>query len=108
MGVNMRGLIFGKTLESAEYRMEKLIQDYELYWSIVPEKIRKCRNEFSVVFKNGDYWQAVRFSENQRGRRANVLILDRNLNMNEIDLAKRALIEKPYGSVTYYYYEGKK
>ena len=74
---------------------------------IEPEKIRKCRNEFSVVFKNGDYWQALRFSENQRGRRANVLILDRNLNMNEIDLAKMALIEKPYGSVTYYYYEGK-
>ena len=104
----MRGLVFGATKISAEQRMEQLIQDYKKYWNIEPEKIRKCRNEFSVVFKNGDYWQALRFSENQRGRRANVLILDRNLNMNEIDLAKMALIEKPYGSVTYYYYEGKK
>ena len=102
----MRGIIFGKTTESAHYRMEKLIQDYKKYWCIEPDKIRKSRNQFSVVFTNGDYWSAVRFAENQRARRANILIIDRELSMNEINLAKYCLIENPYGSINYYYYKG--
>lgn len=98
----MKGLIFGATLKSAHTRLEKLIQDYKNYWNIEPEKIRKSLNEYSVIFTNGDCWQAFCFSENQRGRKANVILIDRNVSINDISIVEHCLVNKPYGSLSYY------
>ena len=97
----MRGLIFGATKISAEQRMEKLIQDYKNYWNIEPEKVRKSSNEYSVIFTNGDYWQAYKMHENCRGRKANVILIDKEIVYT--DIAEACLINKPYGSISYYY-----
>lgn len=98
----MKGLIFGATLKSAHTRLEKLIQDYKNYWNIEPEKIRKSSNEYSVVFTNGDYWQATCLSDHSRGRRANVILIDKNVSIKDIMIAERCLVNKPYGSLSYY------
>ena len=97
----MRGLIFGATKIRAEQRMETLIQNYKNYWNIEPEKIRKSLNEYSVVFTNGDYWQACVMHEGCRGRKANVILIDKEID--NIYIAEACLINKPYGSISYYY-----
>ena len=96
----MRGLIFGATKIRAEQRMEKLIQDYKNYWNIEPEKIRKSSNEYSVIFTNGDYWQAYKLHDSCRGRKANVILIDKEIDNTYI--AEYCLINKPYGSISYY------
>lgn len=98
----MKGLIFGATKIRAEQRMEKLIQDYKNYWNIEPEKIRKSSNEYSVIFTNGDYWQAAVLSDCSRGRRANVILVDKNVSIQDIMIAEHCLVNKPYGSLSYY------
>ena len=83
-------------------RMEKLIQDYKHYWNIEPERICKSSNEYSVVFQNGDYWNACRFSESQRGRKANIILVDKEIDNGDY-IIQACLINKPYGSISYYY-----
>ena len=97
----MRGLIFGATKTRAEQRMEKLIQDYKNYWNIEPDKIRKSLNEYSVIFTNSDYWQACKLHDGCRGRKANVILIDKEID--NVHIAEACLINKPYGSISYYY-----
>lgn len=98
----MRGIIFGATLESAYKKLEQLIQDYKNFWNIEYVKIRKSSNEYCVEFTNGDYWQTVRFSENQRGRKANVVLIDKNILPEDRYIAEMCVVRKPFGSIGYY------
>jgi hypothetical protein len=102
MGVNMKGLIFGATLKSAHTRLEKLIKDYKYYWDIEPERICKSSYDYSVIFQNGDYWHATRLSDHSRGRRAHVILVDKNVSIKDIMIAEHCLVNKPYGSLSYY------
>ena len=69
----MRGLIYGKTLKSAQLKLQHIINDYEFYKIATAEKIRP--NE--VIFSNGDYWCAFGYSEsNIRGRKCNIVYID--------------------------------
>ena len=97
----MKGIIFGATLNSAEQRMEKLIQDYKNYWNIEPDKVRKSSNEYLTVFQNGDVWQAYKMHDGCRGRKANVILIDKEIDNTYI--AEGCLINKPYGFISYYY-----
>lgn len=98
----MRGLIFGATTIRAYERLERLIQDYKDYWKIKPEKIRKNSNEYSVVFENGDVWQACGMHEGCRGRRANVVLIDEQVKCEYDAIAQHCATALPYSAIRYY------
>lgn len=98
----MRGLIFGATKRRAEQRMEKLIRDYKDFWKIKPEKIRKNSNEYSVVFENGDYWQACVMHDGCRGRRANVVLIDEKIKCEYDAIAHHCATAQPYSAIRYF------
>ena len=99
----MKGIVFGKKQEKAITKLNKIISDYEMYWNVKPINIRESRNEYSVTFSNGDTWQAVKFSENQRGRKGNIILLDEEIDSeNKITIAHCCCHNRPYGAVMYY------
>lgn len=99
----MRGIIYGATRENAEFRFDNLIKDYKTYWEIEPEELRKSRNELYVRFKNGDIWQGFKCNEsNVLGRRANVVLIDRTLNSEELFLRLLCIYAPPYSAIGYF------
>lgn len=98
----MKGLVFGLTLDRAQEKMDKIIEDYEFYWNIKPKKICSNRSGYSVIFENNDTWYAGSFFEGQRGRKANIIYVDRDLSINDMEIIKCCLINVPYGAINYY------
>lgn len=99
----MRGIIFGLTHERAYRRMDKLIQDYKDYWHIEPEKVSRTSNEYSVVFVNGDYWQACKLHDGCRGKRANVVYIDNEIDTDlEFNVAHHCATALPYSAIQYF------
>ena len=72
----MRGAIFGKTQESAEVKLQQIINDYEFYKiaSVVTKTFTKHHCE--VTFSNGDHWRTFYPADTARGYRGNVIYID--------------------------------
>ena len=101
----MKGIVYGKTFKRAEIQLQKIIEDYEKM-GMGPEniyKIRKSINNFSVEFLNGDYWIAVRASENSRVRACNIAYIDREIEPNIISCIIMPTIKSlPYQAYRFY------
>ena len=67
----MKGLVWGPTFKIADEQLEKIKQDYLNYHYSIEKEI-KGNHQHTIVFNNGDIWQALNFSESHKGRRANV------------------------------------
>ena len=99
----MTGLIYGKTLRSAEVKLQHIINDYEHYNIATVEKRNFSSRE--VIFSNGDYWRAFcANSSNTRGCKANVVYIDASIQDEEVLLnAQCAATAPPYQAIKYYY-----
>ena len=99
----MRGLIYGATRENVEFQFNELIKNYKTYWEIEPEELRKSSNELYVRFKNGDIWQGFRcHADNVLGRKANVVLVDRNLNSENLFHRILCTYAPPYSAIGYF------
>ena len=99
----MRGVIFGATIEKARRKLDTLIEEYQKYWDIVPTRVIKNYSTCRVQFANGDIWDAVRCTEsNVRGRRANVLLIDYDISLEDKHRISYCLVNYPYGAIGYF------
>ena len=102
----MRGAIFGKTQESAEVKLQQIINDYEFYKiaSVVTKTFTKHHCE--VTFSNGDHWRTFYPADTARGYRGNVIYIDAALVDDDDALlsAQCAATAPPYQAIKFYYY----
>lgn len=100
----MRGIVYGSTFEKAETQLEKIIEDYKMIGIEVNERhgLRVTRNSIDVDFTNGDWWTAVKASENSH-RRCNIAYIDHDIDPNIINcVIKPTITSYPYQAIMYY------
>lgn len=99
----MRGVIFGATTEKARKKLDTLIEEYQKCWNIIPARIIKNYSTYRVQFENGDIWDAVRCTEsNFRGRKANVILIDYDISLENKNRISYCLVNYPYGAIGYF------
>lgn len=98
----MKGNIYGSTIKIANQKLEQIIEDYKSMGYLVTRYAKTLTGSF-VEFINGDFWQAVRASENQRANRCNVAYIDRNIDQDIINCVIRpAITLNPFQAEHYY------
>ena len=99
----MRGVIFGATAEKARKKLDTLIEEYQKYWDIAPARIITNCSTYKVQFTNGDIWDAVGCTEsNFRGRKANVILIDYDISLENKHRISYCLVNYPYGAIGYF------
>ena len=99
----MRGVIFGATIEKARRKFDTLIEEYQKYWDIAPARIITNCSTCKVQFTNGDIWDAVGCTEsNFRGRKANVILIDYDISLENKHRISCCLVNYPYGAIGYF------
>lgn len=100
----MTGIIYGKTFERAENKLQKLVSDYGLYKNIEIKTQAHTRDRWAIEFSNGDIWQALRYTENATcGRRANIVYIDHKLADSDASLNARCVAcAPPFQAYSYF------
>ena len=98
----MKGIVWGKTFTSAIDKLDQIVAQYEQL-HIYPIRIIKSKNEYSIVYENGDYWRACLVNTSSRGYKCNISYIDNNIP-NEI--IKTIILPSttclPYQGIIYY------
>ena len=101
----MRGTVWGITRERARLKLWEIVEDYERMGIKPIRKVDSMSSSF-VEFDNGDYWVAIKASENQRGRRSNISYIDYAIPEAIINtIIKPATIALPFQAIRYYWAE---
>lgn len=98
----IKGIVWGKTLERALLKLEKIKSDYT-HANI--EVIKEQKNQWShfILFSNGDEWYAVSAAENQRGRRCNVSFIDDMIDTELVNTIIKPITKMPPFSIWQHY-----
>ena len=99
----MRGIVWGKTIERSQDKLEKIIGDYIAMGYKVLE-VRTTKHHTAILFDNGDYWQAIQATDNSRGQRCNVSYIDHELEkyISIISIIKHCTTAMPFHGITYF------
>lgn len=100
----MRGIVWGKTIERSQDKLEKIIGDYIMMGYKVLEA-RTTKHHTAILFDNGDYWQAIRATESSAlGQRCNVSYIDHELEeyITIIESIKAGTTVMPFHGTTYF------
>ena len=100
----MRGIVWGKTIERSREKLEKIVDDYIKMGHKILEK-RATKHHTTILFDNGDYWQAIRATESSGlGRRCNISYIDHELTkyITTIEQIKACTTTMPYHGFTYF------
>lgn len=100
----MRGIVWGKTIERSQDKLEKIISDYIIMgYKVLEAKTTKYHT--AILFDNGDYWQAIQATESSvRGRRCNISYIDNELEkyISTIEQIKTCTTLMPFHGITYF------
>lgn len=82
----MRGVVYGRSLETAQAKLQEIVNDY-IHYNIATTSTRKhSRWHGDVVeFSNGDIWEACVPSKNIRGKKYNVAYIDKFIGVDLLD-----------------------
>lgn len=100
----MRGIVWGKTIEKSQDKLEKIIGDYIVMGYKVLEA-RITKRHIAILFDNGDYWQAIQATESSaRGRRCNISYIDHELKeyITIIEQIKTCTTPMPFHGIAYF------
>lgn len=99
----MKGIVWGKTIERGQEKLEKIVDDYIIMGHKILEK-RTTKHHTAILFDNGDYWQAVQATDNSKGQRCNVSYIDHELEqlIDTIAIIKHCTNAMPYHGFTYF------
>lgn len=101
----MKGIIFFRadkeSYKIAESKFDSFLAGYDAL-GISVTRLIKNRNEYSVVFANGDRWDLVPFRENIRGRKANLVYAPHDVTPEEQNILIGCAHALPYTGIIYY------
>ena len=94
----MQGIIFGKTGDRALAEANKICEDYNMM--LIPY-ISKSKDR--IIFENGDVWDIVSGEHCGRGMKANVAMIDIQLDQQYIDtVIIPCICTLPYGAYNFF------
>lgn len=98
----MRGTVWGLHFGDAADMLHEIEYNYK-YYGIEVENRRETKNDYSIKFKNGDYWRAARASESMRGLRANISYVDIRIDPRFVEeIIRPATYLPPYNAIRYF------
>ena len=98
----MKGIIWGKTFTSAIDKLNQIAAQYEKL-HIYPIRIIKSKNEYNIIYENGDYWRACCANTSSRGYKSNISYIDMNIPNEIIEtIILPSTTSPPYQGIIYY------
>ena len=98
----MKGIVWGKTFTSAIDKLDQIVAQYEQL-HIYPIRIIKSKNEYSIVYENGDYWRTCCGNTSSRGYKSNISYIDMNIPNEIIEtIILPCTTSSPYQGIIYY------
>jgi len=95
-------IVYGSTVERAFNKLQELLDNMN------PKDIRKVIKTspntgiYTVELNNGDYYQAIRVSDNARGYRWQYAYIDKNISKMSLDHVVFCKFIPEYGNKDYY------
>ena len=99
----MKGIVWGKTLDRANEKLAEIVEKYlKMRYKIIEQ--RNTNHHTSILFDNGDYWQAIQAVDNSRGQRCNVSYIDHRLEkyIDIISIIEHCTTAMPYNGIIYF------
>jgi hypothetical protein len=100
----MKGIVWGLTFERANEKLTEIVEKYlQMEYHIIEKTVAK--NQVSVVFNNGDSWQAVAARQHDKRERCNISYIDKQLEKYVSDvfiIIKQCTTAMPFNGVTYF------
>lgn len=88
--------------EYARAELRRITADY-INRDIIPIQHREGKNNYSVLFDNGDYWQIRHASTNSRACYSNISYIDHTIDEELVNIViKPATHLRPYNAYRYY------
>ena len=82
--------------------MDDIKQSYLLYGYNITKEV-KTKQNYHIIFDNGDHWKVVRACESSRGCKANLSYVDRRIqDMDIIEMINYCTIAGPWNAIKYY------
>ena len=100
----MRGIVWYKNKDVGFEKMQQIMQGYELQ-GVKPMETypRNYKDQISIAYENGDYWKCIPASENVRGNRSNVSIIERCIDKEIFcSIILPTTISYPYKAFDFY------
>jgi hypothetical protein len=99
----MRGIVWGKTIERSQEKLEEIVEDYITMGHKVLEK-SVTKHHTAILFDNGDYWKAIQAIDNSKGQRCNVSYIDHELEkyISIISIIKACTTLMPFNGFAYF------
>lgn len=101
----MTGIVYGKTLEIAKIRLQKIIKDYNLFRDIKIEIQEETKRRSIIKLSNGDIWYALAaHKSNTCGRRCNIVYIDSDIEDEDLLIDMRIVAcAPPFQGIRYYH-----
>ena len=98
----MKGLVWGLTFEDGCNKMDDIKESYLLYGYSITKEV-KTKQNYYIVFDNGDYWKVVRLTESARGNKANLSYVDRRIeDSHMLDMIRYCTCAGPWNAIKFY------
>ena len=98
----MIGIVWSKTFASAIDKLDQIAAQYEQF-HIYPIRIIKSKNEYNIIYENGDYWRACCVNTSSRGYKSNISYIDMNIPNEIIEtIILPSTTSPPYQGIIYY------
>jgi hypothetical protein len=76
----MQGIVYGATYESADWKLNEIIQNYEQLGIRPTYMTNHSKWNNWVEYENGDTWRAVRAGDSARGYKTNIAYIDNRIS----------------------------
>ena len=97
----MKGVVWGSTFERAVQKLEYIERRYQSLFISIEKKI-KSKNEYLIIFENGDIWKAATTFTSSR-QRCNISYIDTQIDTLFVEqVIKPATSFPPYNAIQYY------
>ena len=98
----MRGIVWGYTFRDGVNKLKEIEENYNRI-GIKSDNKRKTKNNYSIIFSNGDNWQVARYSESSRGLKANISYVDIRIDLEFVNtIIKYSTYLPPYNAIRYF------
>lgn len=98
----MKGLIWGNSLQEASQELDIIRQQYQQAQIAISIE-RKSKFSHSIIFKNGDIWEAVSCKDSARGRSCNISYIQKGIPIEKINtIIKPCTKSIPYRAFNFF------
>ena len=98
----MIGIVYGKTLQRANMKLEKVADDYS-HINIDIKRIINKSNSVMIYFSNGDIWKSIPISNTERGNMCNIAYIDKDISKDIIEVKIMPSIKaQPFRAYNYF------